>query len=391
MRSFQTACARPMSTALTLILLGAGCLADESTSPPDPQSVAAEPDAGAEEDASSVEFPDTDVDPSEKVDAGEHASEDAEVTPDTDAEKPACGCPIGDGPYCGRRAKGLAADADCELDPLVTTNSTLYGCEDGSWTELEVCEDRCRFDAESSDLDDRCVLPVCDCFVQVAWCGSGAAKVAAEMGCRIPLLPEHRGDILHCPGGEWAVREACDDGCIEAPTGTPDVCKTESDYLLPVPCPKVARCTNGNDTTYHTGKDRYAYDFGMPVGSEIVAMRSGTVHRVRNVSRPGDSCYGGGGSACANYANTVEIKHTDGTIGLYMHLQRGTVSVGQQIRQGDKIGVSGNSGWSTGPHLHVQVQQNCGSWWCQSVPFSFGERRNLAAGTSVTSANCGPD
>ena len=70
-----------------------------------------------------------------------------------------------------------------------------------------------------------------------------------------------------------------------------------------------------------------------------------------------------------------------------MHLSRGTVSVGQRVAQGDTIGTSGNSGWSTGAHLHVQVQQNCGIWWCQSVRFSFGERASIAADTVVTSQN----
>lgn len=327
-----------------------------------------------------------DADASVGTDAA--ASPDAGAEPDVPEPPPACGCPLGDGPYCGARAAAVAAEQGCELDPLVTDEGTLYNCESGVWSELQQCAGDCAFDGASTDLDDRCVLPECECFVQVAWCGSGAAKIAEERGCQIPLLPEHRGDILYCPNGEWAVREACDDGCVEAPTGTPDFCKTESDYLLPVPCPQIARCTNGNNTGTHTGKDHYAYDFGMPVGTDVVAIRGGTVHRVRNVSSPGSACYNGGGSSCANYANTVEIKHPDGTIGLYMHLNRGTVAVGDLVRQGQKIGVSGNTGWSTGPHLHVQVQQNCGSWWCQSIPFRFGERHPLVAGTTATSANC---
>ena len=96
----------------------------------------------------------------------------------------------------------------------------------------------------------------------------------------------------------------------------------------------------------------------------------------------------GGGSACADLANTVEIRHDDGTVGLYMHLNRGTVSVGDRVAQGDAIGRTGNSGWSTGPHLHVQVQRDCGIWWCQSVPFTFGESSNIRSGTTVSSQNC---
>lgn len=72
-------------------------------------------------------------------------------------------------------------------------------------------------------------LPVCDCFVKEAWCGSGVQKKAASLGCTVPLLPAHADDILACPGGKWAVKEACAVGCIEAPAGTADACK-------PAPC-----------------------------------------------------------------------------------------------------------------------------------------------------------
>ena len=317
-------------------------------------------------------------------DAGEPGADATEA----DSGPTACGCPIGDGPYCGARALALADEMGCVLDPSVTDTNTLYGCEAGTWNALEQCSGECAYDPASPILEDECVLPVCDCFVEVAWCGSGAAKKAATMGCRIPLLPEHRGDILNCPGDVWSVKEKCELGCIEAAEGTPDICKTDADYLLPFGCAKTVRCSSGNNTSNHNGKDAWAFDFAVPVGTKVHAMRGGRVLRVRIVSTPGDSCYNGGGSACANYANTVEVKHSDGTIGLYMHISRSAVSAGDTVKQGDLIAYSGNSGWSTGPHLHVQVQTECGSWWCQSVPFKFGEKRSIAAGTTVASGNC---
>ena len=253
---------------------------------------------------------------------------------------------------------------------------------------LEDCAGVCKFTAGSTKLDDACELPVCDCFVKVAWCGTGAAKEAAKMGCKIPLLPAHDGDILACPGGQWGVKEDCPLGCVEAPTGTPDACKTASDYRLPFDCGDTRTCSNGNHTSSHDGKDEYAYDFAMPVGTQVRAMRGGTVLATRYVSPPGSACYDGGGSSCANYANTIEIKHSDGTVGLYMHLSKISVSKGDAVQQGAPIGKSGNSGYSTGPHVHVQVQGNCGIWWCQSVPFKFVEDATISAGTAVKSQNC---
>jgi hypothetical protein len=241
-------------------------------------------------------------------------------------------------------------------------------------------------DSRSPDSDVR--TPVCPCFVKVAWCGSGVAKEATRLGCRVPLLPQHGGDILHCPGGSWAVKQGCAEGCIEAPAGTPDFCKITGTYLAPFDCGTTRLCTNGNHTSSHSGKDAYAYDFGMPVGTTLRAMRGGKVLQVRIVSSPGSPCYSGGGSSCANYANTVEILHADETVDLYMHISSSLVSKGQEVKQGDAIAKSGNTGWSTGPHLHCQVQKNCGIWWCQSVPFTFGEKATVTTGTYLASKNC---
>ena len=308
--------------------------------------------------------------------------------PDAEAPKP-CGCFLGDGAYCGGRAKALAADQGCTLDVLSGHANDLLACENDQWKVLEDCKsNQCDYDPKATKLDDACVLPVCDCFVQVAWCGAGVAKEANKMNCRVPLLPAHENDILYCPGGKWTVKQSCNLGCVQAPTGTPDYCKSSSSYKAPWKCGVSHTCTNGNHTSSHSGKDEYAYDFGVPVGTAVHAMRAGKVLRVRYVSKPGSACYNGGGSSCANLANTVEILHSDGTVGLYMHLSKPTATTGSPVAQGDVIGYSGNSGYSTGPHVHVQVQSNCGIWWCQSKPFKFVEDPTVSKGTVVKSANC---
>lgn len=84
----------------------------------------------------------------------------------------------------------------------------------------------------------------------------------------------------------------------------------------------------------------------------------------------------------------MEVKHSDGTVALYMHLSSISVSTGDAVSQWDIVGKSGNSGWSTGPHLHTLVQQDCGIWWCQSIPFKFVEDSTVSAGTALTSQNC---
>ncbi len=315
------------------------------------------------------------------------APQDVRLADTVVAARTTCRCFLGDGPYCAARAAAEAKRLDCDIPDLAKYPNDLFHCAGGVWKRGEDCPASCKYTATSTKLDDACELPVCPCFVKEAWCGASVGTTAVQMRCRVPLLPAKNDDILHCPGGQWAVKQDCAKGCQSNPPGTPDACKSESSYKLPLDCRRGAACTNGNHTALHDGKDEYAYDFGIPVGTRVRAMRGGTVLRVRNVSGPGDPCYDSGGSACANLANTVEIKHSDGSVGLYMHLRVGTVRAGATVQQGDPIGESGNSGWSTGPHVHVQVQSDCGIWWCQSVPLRFVEG-TVGTGSTITSANC---
>jgi len=69
-------------------------------------------------------------------------------------------------------------------------------------------------------------------------------------------------------------------------------------------------------------------------------------------------------------ANFVRILHDDGSMALYAHLKSEgvLVRVGQRVRAGQPIGLSGNTGFTTGPHLHFAVQINRGMK-LESIPF----------------------
>jgi murein DD-endopeptidase MepM/ murein hydrolase activator NlpD len=98
----------------------------------------------------------------------------------------------------------------------------------------------------------------------------------------------------------------------------------------------------------HKDAERYAIDFEMPEGTMIRAARGGIVIGVIEDSTER------GKTAKANH---VLIRHDDGTIGNYSHLHYlgGYVKKGDVIKTGDFIGMSGNTGYSTGPHLHFHV------------------------------------
>jgi len=100
----------------------------------------------------------------------------------------------------------------------------------------------------------------------------------------------------------------------------------------------------------HQGE--YALDFLMPEGTPIVAMRGGVVVQVKQ-----DSDKGGPNVSFANDGNYILIYHEDGTFATYFHLRKNgsLVREGARVRQGQRIAFSGNTGWSSEPHLHVSV------------------------------------
>jgi murein DD-endopeptidase MepM/ murein hydrolase activator NlpD len=81
-------------------------------------------------------------------------------------------------------------------------------------------------------------------------------------------------------------------------------------------------------------------DFAAPVGSRLVAMSSGTV------------TFAG---AQSGYGNIVKIRYWNGTVSYYGHMDRVTARVGQKVGPGSLVGYSGNTGHSTGPHLHLEI------------------------------------
>ncbi len=116
-----------------------------------------------------------------------------------------------------------------------------------------------------------------------------------------------------------------------------------------------AQATGNKAAPTHTGRSAFSVDFEMPTGTLICAARDGTVAEIK------DSAGVGGATAKLDSWNFVTIRHSDGTYGTYGHLKQNGVSshvkVGQQVNAGDVIGESDNSGRTTGPHLHFQVQK----------------------------------
>jgi len=97
---------------------------------------------------------------------------------------------------------------------------------------------------------------------------------------------------------------------------------------------------------YHPG-----VDFGVPRGTKIFAPLSGTVRAT------GDTDLVAG---CYSWGKWTLIDHANGLSTLYAHQSVISVTPGQQVKTGDVIGYSGNTGYSTGPHLHFTVYAKAG-------------------------------
>ncbi|WP_328770826.1 M23 family metallopeptidase [Streptomyces sp. NBC_00286] len=91
----------------------------------------------------------------------------------------------------------------------------------------------------------------------------------------------------------------------------------------------------------HSGQD-----FAVPSGSKVFATHGGTVVKAG----------GNGAGDGPAYGNAVVIKHGNGTYSQYAHLSRVQVKAGQIVGTGQQIALSGNTGNSSGPHLHFEIR-----------------------------------
>ncbi|MBK8501617.1 MAG: M23 family metallopeptidase [Saprospiraceae bacterium] len=98
--------------------------------------------------------------------------------------------------------------------------------------------------------------------------------------------------------------------------------------------------------------NEYALDFDMEEGSSVYAIRDGTVVKV--IDKHNRSCPD---VSCMQYNNLVTVQHEDGTYADYAHLKKNSarVSLGEVVLVGTHLADSGNTGWTTGPHLHLVV------------------------------------
>ncbi len=218
-----------------------------------------------------------------------------------------------------------------------------------------------------------------------------------------------------------------------------DVCADSPDSYFRLPYQYEAgnvECGQGNNSQWtHCGENypyecsgKYAFDLSIPEGMPVLAGRGGIVIAGRasaknscfdktacdeedffcciestggvictggHPAKAGDACSAnsdcdtvspGGDGVCRCAANYVAIEHEDGTVGIYAHMQKGglDVEVGDRVFRGDVLGKTGNTGCSTGPHVHFHTIGTAGAgtaWEKATKPMRF---QTTGGGTCVT-------
>lgn len=108
----------------------------------------------------------------------------------------------------------------------------------------------------------------------------------------------------------------------------------------------IAGATFTSGFGWRWGRMHEGNDFATPIGTPVAAMSTGTV-----ISTGYESGYG----------NLVRIRYWDGTVSVYAHLSQIIASVGDSVAPGAIVALSGNTGHSTGPHLHLEIHPDGGA------------------------------
>lgn len=157
---------------------------------------------------------------------------------------------------------------------------------------------------------------------------------------------------------------------FKAGYGDPATVKPNYDYVYLLPYKRYKKLIQGNFGRFsHDHIASYhAFDFGTKIGDTIYAAREGKVVMIKE-----DSKKYGRSRKFAKYANYITIQHNDGTTASYYHLRYNGVLVkkGDLINRGDKIGISGMTGFTTTPHLHFVVHKATEKEGNISIPIEF--------------------
>ena len=203
-----------------------------------------------------------------------------------------------------------------------------------------------------------------------------ATNVSAEPGLPLRQLLPARARVLLSRINPVAGGAASYAVGMTAMPGDPEAVPADVVYALPMDEGSGWQVGQGFHGGFsHTDEqNRFAVDLIVPDGTPVLAARDGVVMQVES----GFDRSGLNKARYAERANVVRILHDDGSMAVYAHLQENGVyvRVGERVGVGQQIAASGNTGYSSGPHLHFCVQVNTGMRLV-SVPFRMVTARGF--------------
>ncbi|MEI8174622.1 MAG: peptidoglycan DD-metalloendopeptidase family protein [bacterium] len=157
------------------------------------------------------------------------------------------------------------------------------------------------------------------------------------------------GDTLMIPGGDM-IDEGGDKPALNLISST----TRDQNYYITHPLQNllgyfINPVPTGHKTQGLHGPGFRGIDIGAPTGTPIYASATGKVLIVKTGCKVGQTRCGGG------YGNMTIVQHLNGTKTLYGHMSKVATKIGSQVTQGEIIGYIGNTGRSTGPHIHFEV------------------------------------
>jgi murein DD-endopeptidase MepM/ murein hydrolase activator NlpD len=150
----------------------------------------------------------------------------------------------------------------------------------------------------------------------------------------------------------------------------------DADYAMPFPPGRyvVMQGPHGSYSHFDGSGSENAVDWTVPEGTTVCAAREGRVVGVRQ-----DSTFSGTDLKFKPLGNYIIIKHVDGTFADYHHLQTdgALVHIGDEVKVGQPIGLSGKTGFASAPHLHFAVFQTIDGKKKLSLPFRLKTDRGV--------------
>ena len=204
-------------------------------------------------------------------------------------------------------------------------------------------------------------------------CSQALLLIAAALGCALAAaqtIYKYQGD-----DGEWIFSDRPPDSDLETETRWFEAAVSPGELV-------VTHEFTGDSIEVTVRNSMYAVDVSMPVGTDVVASRGGIVFDVASENFKGMQ----NADQYADLSNLVRILHDDGTFAVYAHLNWNTIRVrpGDRVETGQYIADSGNTGFSSGPHLHFAVQRNMGRR-VDSLPVAFRGQDDSAVRPSTGS------